>query len=433
MRLAAIAIASLALMALAGTTGCVAPANVPKDAKYYHIFRENLAGDALLIAYQTDDHGALVPGHVSLNGQYESRISGGRMVVWRVRPGRHVIERTVNALWIARTSNQVAVTVEAGERQLLATSGEDIHDGGKFGWEKVVSSYEMVNYFDATGLPAGTLANDTPPPVPAAVPSLPATAPAANQPYGRYHALVIGNSRYQSLPALKTARADAEAVAEVLRTGYGFDVALLADATRADVFDAMDRLRARLEDGDNLLMYYAGHGWIDGEADRGYWQPVDSRENHRAAWISNADVTDALVALRARHVLVVADSCYSGTLARTTRGLTVGPRRGPSLDAILAKRSRTVLASGGLEPVADGGGGSHSVFAKAFLDALRGNVGVMSGAELFAKVQQQVRLNARQTPQYQDIRFAGHELGGDFVFARPMTPAAPRHPNSRGR
>jgi cytochrome c biogenesis factor len=31
------------------------------------------------------------------------------------------------------------------------------------------------------------------------------------------------------------------------------------------------------------------------------------------------------------------------------------------------------LALGGLEPVADAGGGGHSPFAKAFLDALSGN------------------------------------------------------------
>lgn len=33
------------------------------------------------------------------------------------------------------------------------------------------------------------------------------------------------------------------------------------------------------------------------------------------------------------------------------------------------KRARVVLTSGGLEPVEDGGGGGHSVFAKHFLNA----------------------------------------------------------------
>jgi hypothetical protein len=67
--------------------------------------------------------------------------------------------------------------------------------------------------------------------------------------------------------------------------------------------------------------------------------------------------------------------------------------------------------------VVDGGGGGHSVFAKAFLDALRKNTAIMDGTTLFTKIRRPVMLMADQTPQYSDIRFAGHE-GGDFVFIR---------------
>ncbi len=53
--------------------------------------------------------------------------------------------------------------------------------------------------------------------------------------FGRYHALVIGNNDYLLLPKLETAVGDAEAVAELLRTHYGFEVRLLRNATRADI------------------------------------------------------------------------------------------------------------------------------------------------------------------------------------------------------
>jgi hypothetical protein len=36
---------------------------------------------------------------------------------------------------------------------------------------------------------------------------------------------------------------------------------------------------------------------------------------------------------------------------------------------------------------------------------------------MFQAVRRNVMLNAKQTPQYADIRFAGHE-GGDFLFVR---------------
>ena len=79
------------------------------------------------------------------------------------------------------------------------------------------------------------------------------------------------------------------------------------------------------------------------------------------------------------------------------------------------KRSRTALVSGGLEPVLDSGGGSHSVFAKAFLAALEDNDGVLEGQELFARVSRPVVVNSDQTPDYSDIRRAGHD-GGEFLF-----------------
>ena len=65
----------------------------------------------------------------------------------------------------------------------------------------------------------------------------------------------------------------------------------------------------------------------------------------------------------------------------------------------------------------DAGGGDHSVFAKAFLDALAENYGVLDGQALFARIQRPVIVNSDQTPDYADIRRAGHD-GGDFLFVR---------------
>jgi hypothetical protein len=79
------------------------------------------------------------------------------------------------------------------------------------------------------------------------------------------------------------------------------------------------------------------------------------------------------------------------------------------------KRSRTVLTSGGLEPVLDAGGSGHSVFAKAFLKALAENRTIIDMDSLYETIRRHVVLNAEQTPLYSDIRFAGHE-DGDFIF-----------------
>lgn len=232
--------------------------------------------------------------------------------------------------------------------------------------------------------------------------------------YGRYYALIIGNNEYATLPDLKNAIADGTEVAHVLEQQYGFKVTSLINATRADIITALDEYRGKLGENDNLLIYYAGHGWLDREAERGYWLPVDASDINRTNWLSNADITDGLKAMKAKHVLVVADSCYSATLSRAVVIRDTSPNY---LSRLAQKRSRTVMTSGGLEPVSDSGGGRHSVFAKVFLDLLRENPGVLEGTEMFGKLRRSVLVNARQTPEYGDIRFAGHE-GGDFLFVR---------------
>ncbi len=233
--------------------------------------------------------------------------------------------------------------------------------------------------------------------------------------FGRYHALVIGINAYRHLPRLDTAIGDAKAVGELLKNEYGFEVKLLADATRADIVDVLDDYRAKLQTEDNLVIYYAGHGWLDAEADKGFWLPVDAKEASRTQWVSNDTVRDALRALKAKHVLVIADSCFSGTL---TRGLPTQPKRDRDyLKRMSSRKARQVLASGGLEPVADSGGSGHSPFANALLSVLKANTGVIDGTSLFADLRRPVAVNSDQTPQFADIRQAGHQ-GGDFLFVR---------------
>jgi hypothetical protein len=233
--------------------------------------------------------------------------------------------------------------------------------------------------------------------------------------FGRYHALIIGNNDYESLPKLKTAKNDSQTVANILKNDYGFNVILLLDAKRSDTLLALSKLRESLTNQDNLLIYYAGHGWLDKEGDEGYWLPVDATRDNEINWISNTSITTQLKAMEAKHVLIVADSCYSGKLGRSV----LIQKRTPDYYSRLAqKRARIVIASGGLEPTIDSGGkGNHSVFASAFIEALQENQNFIDTSDLFNKIRRPVMLNADQTPEYADIRKAGHD-GGEFIFIR---------------
>ncbi len=259
----------------------------------------------------------------------------------------------------------------------------------------------------------------------------PAEAPPAELPvlprasFGTYHALVIGSDTYRYLPRLDTAVSDAQAVAELLAKRYGFETTVLVNANRYQILSNLNSLRERLTDRDNLVIYYAGHGEIDEINHRGQWLPVDAELKSTANWISNAEVTDILNAMTAKHVLLIADSCYSGALTRASAGRRIAGglsdrQRHTWIRIMTDRRSRIALTSGGVEPVVDAGDGRHSVFAKALLEALGSNARILDGQSLFAEISAQVTYAAShyeitQVPEYAPIKYAGHD-GGEFFF-----------------
>lgn len=254
-----------------------------------------------------------------------------------------------------------------------------------------------------------------------------APTPAAALLKGRRLALVVANQAYQHWPRLDTPVADAQSVSEALRKRFGFDVTLLQNTTRQQLLAALNRLRMQAGPEDQVLVYYAGHGQMDQVTARGYWIPVDGDDKDIAQWVSVIDVTDQLAAMQARHVMVIADSCYSGTLTRSLipqvdQALSAAQRQGP-LSHLARQRVRVAMTSGGLEPVVDGGSVDHSLFARSLLDMLDQVNAPVSAQELFQGVQARFahlarRLSIAQQPQYAPIGFAGHEAG-DFVLA-PM-------------
>jgi uncharacterized caspase-like protein len=318
---------------------------------------------------------------------------------------------------------------DAGARVVTKlTRTERVHATGSLpsGWLEVSKEGRAIGWIHYTAL-REDFTSVSPYPTPSATPLPSSVLPeititgtasdidAASLHLGTYHALVIGNNNYRYIQKLKTAVNDARSMAQVLQEIYGFNVKLLTEATRSQILDSLNAYRRNLSTNDNLLIFYAGHGWLDKEAEEGYWLPIDAQEHSTTNWVSNSAITAVLRAMSAKHVIIVSDSCYSGTLAR---GIKPSMRKKNYYQKIARKKSRTVMASGGLEPVADSGGKSnHSVFASALIEALKENKGIMDATLLFSAIRRQVAVNSDQTPEYSDIRKAGHD-GGDFLFAR---------------
>jgi hypothetical protein len=246
----------------------------------------------------------------------------------------------------------------------------------------------------------------------------------ANLDLGEFHALLIGNDRYESMPNLETAVNDVQAVSRVLTRRYGFATRVLTNATRDQILDALNEYRLKLKEKDNLLVYYAGHGELDRQNLRGYWLPVDARRDSNTRWISDQMVTDQIGLMAARHVLVVADSRYSGVMTRSS-GVRLLANGGDSAEmkrlVTLAKLpSRTVLTSGGENPVLDTGGGANSIFARALIDALDKNQDVLEGTVLYGAIfdpvkQAAARFKVDQSPRYAVLADTRHR-NGEFLF-----------------
>lgn len=240
---------------------------------------------------------------------------------------------------------------------------------------------------------------------------------------GRYYALVIGNNKYKHFSPLRTAVNDARKIGEIISEKYGFRTKILTDANRYQIMSALNEFREKLTEKDNFLLFYAGHGEVEPQNLEGYWLPVDAEKNNSANWISDSTITGMLNIISARHVLVIADSCYAGIMTfDSIAGLETGFQDEVQfqwLKKLYQKRSRTVFTSGSNQPVLDTGGGKHSIFAKFLINFLETNHDFIEGRRLYCEVSPRVSYASKalakdQEPQY--ASFKGHE-GSDFFFS----------------
>ena len=252
-----------------------------------------------------------------------------------------------------------------------------------------------------------------------------------NNSSGSYHAIVIGNSLYHYMEALDTPTNDAKVIAQLLSERYGFKVNLLLDATREQIMLALHEAKRTLTPQDNLLIYYAGHGDVDAASGRAFWLGVEADRDTRTGWLEADHIRAKIKEMSAKHVLLVADSCFSGAITHpktTTIGRGLNETR---LRVQWNRRARMVLTSGEITPVADSAGdANHSVFARYFIQVLRQNDNVMSGemlshelsGRMLAQPIQVGQNGQRQRPTYSTLQDANHDIG-DFFFVPVAEPA----------
>lgn len=214
--------------------------------------------------------------------------------------------------------------------------------------------------YTAQGRPAAPVAVDTDPDV-------------------KVWAVIIGAERYQHMPSLRYTKSDAFYLYAHLRSPEGGalpanQIRLLVDenATHRNIIMAMKDIYLRADENDVVLFYFSGHGL------QGAFLPVDydGFENR----LEHYEIRDALLATRARHKVVIADACHSGSLdsgVSSADGLAarnVDKKLARYYQALHDARAGTalLLSSKGVEYSLEDGGLRSGVFSHFLIRGLEG-------------------------------------------------------------
>lgn len=196
-----------------------------------------------------------------------------------------------------------------------------------------------------------------------------------NNSYGdQNRALLIGISQYSEINSLRYADADVRAFSQLLTDFGGYqqddvDLLLNQQATKARIVEAINKI---IRDSakhpiDHFVLMFAGHGvpgQINGEETNAFLAPFDAstdannfystgKEVVNETFISKAWLARQLSAINAKSIVIILDSCYSGTkdfgkLFLENMGYTAhsyGVGNSPQ-DVQVAKRNLVVQQSG---------------------------------------------------------------------------------------
>ena len=230
----------------------------------------------------------------------------------------------------------------------------------------------------------------------------------------RFFALLIAVEKYNdpAINELDQPLLDAKNLAKILTEEYTFSpqhVLLLENPTRAQIVNTFYTLSRTITPADNLLIFYAGHGYWEEKFEVGYWLPSNAKKEDRAEWLSNSTIRDFIRGIKSRHTLLVADACFSGGIFKTRKAFETVT---PAVRELYKLKSRKAITSGTLTEVPD-----KSVFANYILKRLSDNgEKYLSSQALFSKFRAAVINNSltNQVPQYGTIHGCGDE--GAILF-----------------
>jgi hypothetical protein len=226
---------------------------------------------------------------------------------------------------------------------------------------------------------------------------------------------VIGIDQYNhaNFDNLDNAVGDALRIKKILEDVYGFESVckplINGKATRNEIINELLELHNKCSEDDNVIIFFAGHG-IEMKGKAGCWIPIDA-VNDNANQIADTDIVTRLRELKAKHVLIISDSCFSGKLFQKTRSALSSDE----YNELESLPSRWVFASG-QGSVKDGVPGDGSNFCNSICQFLEANKSrVFAAGELFIQVIEDIKQFGKQVPSARVIDMKEHQ-DGQMVF-----------------
>ncbi|MGR3294441.1 MAG: Lcl domain-containing protein [Candidatus Scalindua sp.] len=240
---------------------------------------------------------------------------------------------------------------------------------------------------------------------------------------GNQWLFLIGIDTYTNFPRLNTSVNDAKAVKDILLKRYYFDEYHVIElyneeATKRNILGKLRYLTRRVGPEDSVIIFYSGHGGMGPAKREGSWIPVEGDTEDRSSWISNKDIYNYLKidAIKARHVLIIADSCFSGDSFRSNRG-EIARVSDEVIKQVYKKVSRHVITSGEIKPVVEEGMSDHSIFTRFLINGLEENKKpFLIPSELFKGIKVGLEKNSYQTPRFGTLKDKGEKKGGALVL-----------------
>jgi len=240
--------------------------------------------------------------------------------------------------------------------------------------------------------------------------------PGRKQEPGNNHLLVIAIDAYEHCTTLHNCVKDAKDLIQVLTERYAFEAENVTtlfneQVTKPNLYTTFRQLGTKVEEDDNLIIYFSGHGYYSKLEKAGYFIPYDARIDEDWNYFRNDALMSFVRAINAFHTFLMVDSCFSGALFSQKNVSSTA-----YAEKAERKKSRWALAAGAIEEVEDGFHGDNSPFAKAVLSFLKANdEPKIPVSKLVQDVKITVAHNSRQRPIGGHLYKVGDE-DGEFVF-----------------